>query len=67
MVAGNGKARGGEKERGLGLKGLLERPAGTRDEAADKGREPEREKAPEPERAFELEKSRGSRRIEMEM
>ena len=41
------KARGG-KERGRGLEELLERPSGTRDEAPDKGREPEREKAPEP-------------------
>ena len=61
------KARGGGKERGNGLEGLLERPAGTRDEAADKGREPEQKKVPEPERAAELDKIRGSRGIEMEM
>ena len=44
------KARGGEKERGRGLEALLERPAGTRDEAQGKGREvqPEPEKAQEP-------------------
>ena len=41
------KAHGGEKERGRGLEATLERPAGTRDEAADKSREPEREKAQE--------------------
>ena len=61
------KARGSEMERGRRLDGMLERPAGTRDEAADKGREPEREKVPEPERTAELDKSRGSRGIEMEM
>ena len=61
------KARGGGKERGHGLEGLLERPAGMRDEAVDKGREPEQKKVPEPERAAELEKSRGSRGFEMEM
>ena len=61
------KARGREKERERGLEALVERPAGTRDESADKGREPEREKVPEPERAAELDKSRGSRGIEMEM
>ncbi len=61
------KARGGEKERGRGLEGMLDRPAGTRDEASDKGREPQREKAPEQERSAELDKSRGSRGIEMEM
>ena len=57
------KARGDEKERGRGLEGVLERTAGTR----DKGREPEREKAPKQERTVELDKSRGSRGIEMEM
>ena len=46
---------------------MLERPAGTRDEAADRGREPEQDKAPERERTAELDKSRGSRGIEMEM
>ena len=61
------KARGAGKERGRGLEALLERPAGTRDEAADKGREPQREKAPEQEHAAELDKSRGSRGFEMEM
>ena len=61
------KARGGGKERGNGLEGLLERPAGTRDEAADKGGEPEQKKVPEPERDAELDKIRGSRGIEMEM
>ena len=45
---GQEKARGGEKERGRGLEGLLERPAGTQDEAADKGRELGPEKALEP-------------------
>ena len=54
-----GKARGEEKERGGGLERMLKQPAGTRDEAADKIREPER--------AAELDKSRGSRGIEMEM
>ena len=61
------KARGGGNERGNGLEGLLERPAGNRDEAADKGRESEREKVREPERAAELDKFRGSRGIEVEM
>ena len=44
------KARGGEKERERGLEALLERPAGTRDEARGKGREvqAEPEKAQEP-------------------
>ena len=44
------KARGGGKERERGVEAMLERPAGTRDEAADKSREiqPEREKAQEP-------------------
>ena len=55
------KARGGEKERERGLDGMLERPARTRDESADKGREPEREKVPEQERSAKLDKSRGSR------
>ena len=32
------KARGGGKERGRGLEALLERPAGTRDEAPDRDR-----------------------------
>ena len=61
------KARGGEKERGRRLEGILERPARYPDDAADRGREPEREKIPEPERAAELDKSRGSRGFEMEM
>ena len=61
------KARGSGKERGRGLEAMLERPAGSRDEAPDRGREPEREKAPEQERAAELDKSRGSRGIEMDM
>jgi len=61
------KARDGGKERGRGLDAMLERPAGARDEAQDKGREPEREEALEQERAAELDKSRGSRGIEMEM
>ena len=61
------KTRGGGKERGRGIEGTLDRPAGTRDEASDKGREPQREKAPEQERSAELDKSRGSRGIEMEM
>ena len=30
------------------MEAMLELPAGTRDEAADKGREPERENVPEP-------------------
>lgn len=42
------KVRDGEKERARGLEGLLERPGGTRDDAPDKGCEPEREKTPEP-------------------
>ena len=42
------KAHDDEKERGRGLEGLLERPAGTGDEAPDKGRELEQEKVPEP-------------------
>ncbi len=61
------KARGSENERGRGLEAMLELPAGARDEAADKAREPEREKVPEPERTAELDKSWGSRGIEMEM
>ena len=61
------KERGGGKDRGRGLEGLPERPAGTQDEAANKGREPERDKAPELERTAEPDKSRGSRGIEMEM
>ena len=61
------KGRSERKERGRGLEAMLERPAGTRDDAQDKGREPEREKVPEPERSAELDKSRGSRGIEMEM
>ena len=61
------KARGGGKNRGRGSEAMPERPAGTRDGAADRGREPEREKVSEPERATELDKSRGSRGIEMEM
>ena len=55
------KARGGGKERGRGLEATLERPAGTREQAADKSREPEWEKGPERERTAELDKSRGSR------
>ena len=42
------KSRGDEKERGRGLEGLLERRAGTGDEAQDKSREPEPEKVAEP-------------------
>ena len=63
------KERGSEKEPVRGLEAMLERPAGTRDEAQDKGRElqPEREKVSEPDRVAELDKSRGSRGIEMEM
>ena len=61
------KARGGEKERGRELEAMLERPAGTEDEARDRGIASEREKMPEPERAAELDKPRGSRGIEMEM
>ena len=61
------KARGAGKERGRGPEGMPERAAGTRDEAADRDREPVREKAPEPERVAELDKSWGSRGIEMEM
>ena len=61
------KAHGGEKERGRGLEGLLERPARTRDESADRSREPEWVKVPDQERAAELDKSRGSRGFEMEM
>ena len=61
------KALAEEKDRGRGLEGSLDRPSATRDEAADKGREPEREKVSEPERTAELDKSRGSRGIEMEM
>ena len=43
------KAHGGGKERGRGLEATLERPAGARDEAQEKGREirPEPEKAQE--------------------
>ena len=56
------KARGGEKERGRGLEGMQERPAGTRDEAAaDKSRDPK------PDKAAVLEKARAPRGIEMEM
>ena len=58
-------ARDAGKERGP--EGMPERPAGTRDEAADRDREPQREKAPEQERTAELDKSRGSRGFEMEM
>ena len=61
------RARGGDKERGRGLEAMLERPAGTRDQPTDRSREPEREKGTEPERAAELDKSRGSRGVEMEM
>ena len=39
------KARGGGKDRGRGLEAMLERPAGTRDEAPESGREPERQKS----------------------
>ena len=60
------KTRGGAKERGQELGAMLERPAGTRDDAADKSREPEREKMAERERAAEVDKSRGSRGFEME-
>jgi len=42
------KVRDGEKERARGLERLLERPGGTRDDVPDKGRAPERDKAPEP-------------------
>ena len=55
------KARGEEKERGRGLEAMLERPTGMRDEAADKGREAE------PDKAAVLEKARAPRGIEMEM
>ncbi len=42
------KVRGGEKERGRGLEAMLEQPAGIRDEAQDKSRELQTERAPEP-------------------
>ncbi|MDE0002616.1 MAG: relaxase domain-containing protein [Rhodospirillaceae bacterium] len=47
---GQAKTRGGGKERGRGLEAMQDRPAGTRDEAAVKGRElqAEPEKVPEP-------------------
>ena len=61
------KARGGGKDRARGLEAMPDRPAGTGGEASDRGREPEREKVPEPDSATELDKSRGSRGIEMEM
>ena len=62
------KARGGGKERPRGPEGLPERPVGIRDDkAADKHREPEQEKAQEPERATGLDRFRGSRGFEMEM
>ena len=61
------KARGGSNIHGRGLERMPERPARYPDDAADRGREPEREKIPEPERAAELDKSRGSRGFEMEM
>ena len=61
------KARGGEKERGPGLQASLERPAGARDEAADRGRKPERDKVQGQERTAELDKTRGSRGAKMEM
>ena len=61
------KAHGGGRERRRGLEGLLERPAGTLGGAADKSRGAERKKVPEPERAAELDKSRGLRGIELEM
>ena len=50
-----------------GLEGLRERSGGIRDWAADRGRESERENAPEPERASEPDKSRGLRGIEIEI
>ena len=61
------KARGDGKERGRGLEAMPERPAATREEAAERGHEPERNEAPEQEQAAELDRSRGSRGIEMEM
>ena len=61
------KERGGEKEREHGREARSERPAGSHGETAERGREADRGKAPEPDRAAELNKSRGSRGIEMEM
>ena len=49
-----------------GLEAMLERPAGTWDDAADRGRESEREKASEHEFAAQLDKPWGTRGIEME-
>ncbi|MYA88978.1 MAG: hypothetical protein F4X97_11120 [Boseongicola sp. SB0662_bin_57] len=50
-----------------GSKRRLERPGSTRDRVANRGRNSERLKAPEPERAAELERPRGSRNAGMEM
>ncbi len=61
------KERGGEKEREHGREARSERPAGSHGETAERGREADPGKAPEPDRAAELNKSRGSRGIEMEM
>ena len=48
-VLADEKTRGGKKEPGRGPEGLLERPSRTRDgAAADKSRDPEPERIPEP-------------------
>ena len=61
------KTRGDGKQRGRGPEGMPERSTGTRDEPLNRGRERTPEKVPEPERAAEPDKSRGSREIDMEM